>query len=85
MTKALRATRSEELLFERERQGVRTLTIVRVLFVLIVVATVWIVGVNIFEKITTTAIATLVLVAIGGLFFCWPVARLWERLGWQGA
>ncbi len=69
MTKALRATRSEELLFERERQGVRTLTIVRGLFVLIVVATVWIVGVNLFEKITTTAIATLVLVAIGGSLF----------------
>ncbi len=65
MTEARRASRSEELLFERECQGVRTLTIVRGLFVLIVVATVWIVGVSLFEKIATTGIAALVLVAIG--------------------
>jgi adenylate cyclase len=69
MTEARRATRSEELLFERERQGVRTLTIVRGLFVLIVVATVWIIGVSSFEKIATTAIAALVLVAIGACLF----------------
>jgi adenylate cyclase len=66
MTEARRTTRTEELLFERERKGVRTLTIVRGLFVLIVVATVWIVGVNLFEKVATTAIGALVLVAIGG-------------------
>lgn len=65
MTGSRRATRSEELLFERERKGIRTLTIVRGIFVLIVVATVWIVGASLFEKITTTAIAGLVLVAIG--------------------
>ena len=65
MTEARRPTRSEELLFERERKGVRTLTIVRGSFVLMVVATVWIVGVNLFEKLATTAIAALVLVAIG--------------------
>jgi len=66
MTGAQRATRSEELLFERERQGVRTLTVVRGIFVLTIVATVWIIGVNLFEKIATTAIAALVLGAIGG-------------------
>ena len=44
MTEARRAIRSEELLFERERQGVRTLIIVSCLFVLIMVATVWIVA-----------------------------------------
>ncbi len=69
MTEARQATRSEELLFERERQGVRTLTIVRGLFVLIVVATDWIVGVSRFEKIAHTALAALVLVAIGGSLF----------------
>jgi len=65
MAGARRATRSEELLLERERQGVRTLTIVRGLFALIVMATVWVVGASLFEKIATTAIAALVLVAIG--------------------
>ena len=85
MTEARRATRSEELLFERERQGVRTLTIVRGLFVLVMVTTDWIVGVNLFEKISHTVIGALVLVAIGRLFFCWPVARLWGQQGWQGA
>ncbi len=69
MSGARQATRSEELLFERERQGVRTLTVVRGLFVLIVAATVWIVGVSLFEKIATTAIAALVLVAIGVSLF----------------
>jgi hypothetical protein len=42
MTETRRTTRSEELLFEREREGVRTLTIMRGSFVLIVVATDWI-------------------------------------------
>jgi adenylate cyclase len=69
MTEARRATRSEDLLVERERQGVRTLTIVRALFVLIVVVTVWIVGASLFEKIATTGIAALVLVAIGVSLF----------------
>ncbi len=69
MTEARRTSRSEELLFERERQGVRTLTIVRGLFVLIVVGTDWIVGVSLFEKIAHTAIGALVLVAIGGSLF----------------
>ena len=65
MTGSRRATRAEELLSERERKGIRTLTIVRGIFVLILVATVWIVGASLFEKIATTAIAGLVLVAIG--------------------
>ena len=65
MTEAGRITRSEELLFERERQGIRTLTIVRGLFVLIVVVTVWIVGASHFEKLATTLIGAAVLVGIG--------------------
>ncbi len=69
MTEARRAARSEELLFKRERQGVRTLTIVRGLFVLVMVTTDWIVGVNLFEKITHTVIGALVLVAIGASLF----------------
>ena len=69
MTEVRQATRSEKLLLERERQGVRTLTIVRGLFVLIMMATVWIVGVNLFEKITHTVIAALVLAAIGFSLF----------------
>ncbi len=69
MTETRRASRSEELLFERERQGVRTLTIVRGVFVLIVVATVWIVGDSLFDKIATTVIAAFALVAIGGSLF----------------
>ncbi|MDH3665475.1 MAG: hypothetical protein OEN23_00935, partial [Paracoccaceae bacterium] len=61
--------RSDELLFERERQGVVTLTIVRGIFVAIVAATVWIIGVSPFEKIATTAIVTVVLLAIGVSLF----------------
>ncbi len=54
MPEAHRATRSEELLFERERQGVRTLTIVRGLFVLVMVTTDWIVGVNFLSAFSET-------------------------------
>ena len=69
MIEAHRATRSEELIFERERQGIRTLTIVRGAFVLVVTATVWIIGASLFEKMATTAIAAFVLVAIGFSLF----------------
>lgn len=65
MTETLPANRSDELLLERERQGVHTLTIVRGLFFLVVFATVWIVGASLFEKIATTVIAAVALVAIG--------------------
>jgi len=65
MTEIRRATRSEDLLLERERQGIRTLTIVRGVFVLIVVATTWFIGAGLFEKIATSAVAALALVAIG--------------------
>ena len=64
MTETGGATRSEELLFERERQGVRTLTAVRGLFALIVMTSVWIVGASQFEKIATTVIAGLALAAV---------------------
>jgi adenylate cyclase len=65
MTEPRRAMRSEDLLFERERLGVRTLTIVRGLFMLVVMVTVWVVGASFFEKVATTAVAALVLLAIG--------------------
>ncbi len=84
MTEARRASRSEELLFERERQGVRTLTIVRGLFVLIMVATVWIVGANLFEKITHTVIAALVLVVIGFSLFLLPRRTAVRTVGLSG-
>lgn len=64
MAEARRATRSEDLLFERERQGVRTLTIVRGVFILIMATSHWIVGVSVFEKIAATVIAVLALTAI---------------------
>ncbi len=64
MAETHRVTRSEELFFERERQGIRTLKIVRALFVLVVVATTWVVGVGLFEKFATTVVGALVLVAI---------------------
>lgn len=59
------ANRSDELLLERERQGVRTLTIVRGLFFLVAIATVWIVGASLFEKVATTVIGAIALAAIG--------------------
>lgn len=53
-------SRSDALLRERERLGVKTLTIVRGLFVLIVVVSVTIIGASLFEKIATAAIGALV-------------------------
>ena len=44
----------EKLLLERERQGVRTLNIVRGIFVLVLMISVWGLGASWFEKITTT-------------------------------
>ena len=84
MAETSRAPRSEDLLFERERQGIRTLTIVRGLFVLIVVATVWIVGVNLFEKVATTAIAVPALAAIWLFLFLLARRRLTKAVGFAG-
>jgi adenylate cyclase len=66
MAKAHHTTRAEDLLFERERQGVRTLTVLRGLFMLIMVTTHWIIGVSLFEKIAATVIAILALAVLGG-------------------
>ena len=84
MAETSRAPRSEDLLFERERQGIRTLTIVRGLFVLIVVATVWIVGVNMFEKMATTAIAVPALAAIWLFLFLLARRRSTRAVGFAG-
>ncbi|MEO0498165.1 MAG: adenylate/guanylate cyclase domain-containing protein [Pseudomonadota bacterium] len=65
MAPSLQTTRSAELLLDRERKAVRTLTVVRGIFILIVIAVVWIIGVNTFEKLATTALGLLVLGAIG--------------------
>jgi len=56
--------RSRDLLFERERRGVRTLTVVRGLFILFMSASHWIVGVSQFEKIAATVIAVPALAAV---------------------
>ena len=74
MAKPHRATRSEDLLRERELQGVRSLFFVRGMVVLTVVATVWVIGANLFEKVATTVIALLVLLALA-----WFVRRIAER------
>ncbi len=73
MTEARRATRSDQLLVERERQGVRTLTIVRGLFVLLLLTSTWIVGVSLFEKIAASVIAVPALAAI--CLFLYLLAR----------
>ena len=65
MTEVPRTTRSGELLLERERLGVRTLTLARGIFVLFMGISHWVVGVSLFEKIAMTVIAGLGLVAIG--------------------
>lgn len=57
-------TRSEELLFDRERLGIRTLMIVRGIFALIMMAATWVIGANSLEKIATTSIVVLVLFVI---------------------
>ena len=64
MTGPQKTRRSDELLFERERRGVRTLTFVRGAFVLIMVVIHWIVGASLFEKVAATAIAVPALAAI---------------------
>ncbi len=84
MTEGHRATRSEQLLFERERQGVLTLTIVRGLFVLIASTMVWIIGASLFEKVATTAIVALMLAAIGVSLVLLGRRRAVERVGLAG-
>jgi adenylate cyclase len=84
MTKARQATRSEELLSERERQGVRALTIVRGLFLLVMVTTTWIVGASFFEKLTLTAIGVLVLVAIGVALYLLAGRKAVRAIGLAG-
>ncbi len=84
MTEARRATRSEDLLFERERQGIRTLTIVRGLFVLILVTSHWIVGVSLFEKIAATAIAVPALTAIWLFLFLLARRKFVGTVGLSG-
>lgn len=66
MTDVLPQSPSEKLLLERERQGVRTLNVVRGIFVLIVMVSVWGLGSNWFEKITTTVFC---LVLLGPILF----------------
>ncbi|MEH6525432.1 MAG: adenylate/guanylate cyclase domain-containing protein [Sneathiella sp.] len=56
----------EKLLLERERQGVRTLSIVRGIFVLILMVSAWVLGSNWFEKVTTTVIC---LILLGPILF----------------
>ena len=84
MTEARRATRSDDLLFERERQGIRTLTIVRGLFVLIMVTSHWVVGVSLFEKIAATVIAVFALGAIGIFFALLARRRFVGAVGFLG-
>ncbi len=79
-----RGRRSDELLFERERQGVVTLTIVRGIFVTIFVVTVWIIGVSPFEKLATTAIGALVMLAIGVSLFLLTRRLAVGRVGLAG-
>ncbi len=84
MSEAGRATRSDDLLFERERQGVRTLTLVRGLFMLVAVVTVWIVGASPFEKMATTAIAALTLIAIAVSLYLFSRGKFVRTLGLAG-
>ncbi len=67
-----RANRSEELLLERERQGVRTLTIMRGIFVLIVATSVWFIGASSLDRIATSVLALLVLAGVGICLFYLP-------------
>jgi len=85
MTEDSRATRSDDLLFERERRGVRTLTIVRGLFVLIMGTSHWIVGVSLFEKVAATVIAVLGLGAIWLFLFLLARRRYVGTVGLLGS
>ena len=85
MPEAHRATRSGELLFERERRGVRTLTIVRGVFVLIMLASHWVVGVSDFEKIAATVIALPALIAIALFLHLLAQSRAVATVGLVGS
>ena len=76
--------RVEALLRERERRGVRTLTIVRGLFVLFTMLIVWIIGVSTFEKVTTTVIALPVLGVIAVSLHLLERGRLVAFVGLTG-
>lgn len=60
-----RETRLEELLRDRERDGVRLLTLVRGVFFVVAAAIAWLIGASLLEKLATTAIALFATVAIG--------------------
>lgn len=63
-------TRFDDLLFERERVGVQTLTYVRGMFLLFLVISHWLVGVTLFEKIAASFVTAIGLVIIvSSLFF----------------
>ena len=65
-------------------RGIRTLTIVRGAFLLFSAATVWIIGVNLFEKVLTSVVAGLVLVAIGGSLYLLERRTAVEKVGLAG-
>lgn len=58
------ASRSNDLLKERERQGVRALSAMRALFAMSFAMVVWLIGTNLFEKLATTIVAAAVLATI---------------------
>ncbi|MEO0821442.1 MAG: hypothetical protein AAF074_13565, partial [Pseudomonadota bacterium] len=52
-------TRSAALLAERERQGLRALSLMRVVFLAVFLASVWLIGANLFDKLMSTLLAGL--------------------------
>ena len=76
MTDVPQTTPTQALLLERERQGIRTLTLARGVFVLIMAGSHWVVGVSLFEKIAATVIAVFAFVAIG-IFLVLLARRRW--------
>jgi adenylate cyclase len=84
MTEPRRASRSEDLLFQRETRGIRTLTIVRGVFVLVMLSSHWIVGVSLFEKLAATAIGLIALTAISVFLVLLARRRFVERVGLFG-
>ncbi len=84
MTASRLPPRAEALLFERERRGVLTLSLVRAGFVVLVAGTVWVIGVNLFEKLVTTGLALLVLAVIAGSLFLLGQRRAVSAVGLAG-
>lgn len=85
MTEKKTATRFDELLFERERIGVLTLTYVRGLYCVFVGVSHWLIGASQFEKNTVAILTFTFLILIGLSVFMLRQGRFVRPIGFLGS